>query len=47
VLKPGKNFHFCEAEIFELENNEKKLIAKASSTMAVVRDKNFKDKYSE
>ncbi len=47
VLKPGKNFHFCEAEIFELENNEKKLIAKASSTMAVVRDKHFKDKYSE
>jgi uncharacterized protein (TIGR00369 family) len=47
VLKPGKNFHFCEAEIFEMESNEKKLIAKASSTMAVVRDKSFKDKYSE
>ena len=46
VLKPGKNFHFCEAEIFEMENNEKKLIAKASSTMAVVRDKSFKDKYT-
>jgi len=45
VVKPGKNFHFCEAEIFQIENGEKKTIAKASSTMAVVRDKNFKDKY--
>jgi uncharacterized protein (TIGR00369 family) len=47
VIKPGKNFHFCEAEIFELHNNEKKIIAKASSTMAVVSDNKFKDKYSE
>lgn len=47
VLKPGKNFHFCEAEIFELHNNEKKIIAKASSTMAIVRDSKFKDKYTE
>jgi uncharacterized protein (TIGR00369 family) len=47
VLKPGKNMHFCEAEIFEMENGEKKLIAKASSIMALVRDKGFKDKYIE
>lgn len=47
VLKPGKNFHFCEAEIFEIEGGERKIIAKASSTMAVVRNKNFTDKYSE
>jgi uncharacterized protein (TIGR00369 family) len=46
VEKPGKNFHFCEAEIFQIDNNKKKIIAKASSTMAVVRDKNFNDKYS-
>lgn len=37
VVKPGKNFFFCEAEIF-IERHEKTiLIAKSSSTMAVVR----------
>jgi uncharacterized protein (TIGR00369 family) len=46
VEKAGKNLHFCEAEIFQIIENEKKVIAKSSSTMAIVRDKHFKDKYS-
>ena len=36
VLKPGKGFHFCESEVYTLQKNRKVLIAKASSTMAVV-----------
>jgi uncharacterized protein (TIGR00369 family) len=44
VIKPGKGFHFCEAEIFALKDGEEKLIAKASSTMAVV-DRQMNDKY--
>ncbi len=46
VIKAGNNFHFCEAEIFAENNGEKKLIAKSSSTMAVVKDK-VNDKYGD
>lgn len=45
VIKPGKNIHFCEAEVFQIVNKEIKLIAKASSTMAIVNNPNFSDKY--
>lgn len=46
VVKPGKNFHFCEAEIHAEHHGERKLIAKATSTMAVVREK-VNDKYGD
>lgn len=46
VVKAGNNFHFCEAEIFAEKNGERKLIAKASSTMAVVRGR-LNDKYGD
>ena len=36
VLKAGKRFHFCEAEIFSVSQESYTLIAKASSTMAVI-----------
>lgn len=36
VLKAGKRFHFCEAEIFSVYNDVYTLMAKASSTMAVI-----------
>lgn len=36
VLKAGKRFHFCEAEIFSVHNDVYTLMAKASSTMAVI-----------
>ncbi len=46
VLKAGNNFHFCEAEIFAEKDGERKLVAKATSTMAVVKDK-VNDKYGD
>lgn len=37
VDKPGKRFHFCQGEIYYLnEHNEEVTVAKGSSTMAVV-----------
>ncbi|CAN5579035.1 PaaI family thioesterase [soil metagenome] len=36
VVKSGKKFNFCESEIFAVNNDQRKLIAKASSTMATV-----------
>jgi uncharacterized protein (TIGR00369 family) len=37
VIKPGKRFHFCEGEIYYLdESGEEVTVAKGSSTMAVV-----------
>lgn len=47
VIKPGKKFHFCEAEIYAGLSQENVLIAKASSTMAIVSDTQFSDKYTE
>lgn len=46
VVKPGRNFHFCEAEIYVENKGERKLIAKATSTMAVVKEK-VNDKYGD
>lgn len=46
VLKAGQRFHNTEAELYAVNNGESKLIAKASSTMAVVRDK-VNDKYGD
>lgn len=40
VVKPGNNLHFCEAEVFTIdENGKEKLIAKATTTMAVITPK--------
>ena len=36
VIKPGKRFHFCEAEIYYLKDGEEVIVAKGSATMAVV-----------
>ncbi|MES2764448.1 MAG: PaaI family thioesterase [Bacteroidota bacterium] len=37
VVKPGRNMHFCEAEVFTIdESGVEKLIAKATTTMAVI-----------
>ena len=41
VLKPGKKLHFCEAEIWEENSDSNKLIAKASSSMAVIFPEDF------
>ncbi len=41
VLKPGKKLHFCEAEIWEEQSGGNKLIAKASSSMAVIFPEDF------
>lgn len=35
VVKPGSMFHFCESEVYIINNGEEKLIAKATTTMAV------------
>ncbi|MCB0737537.1 MAG: PaaI family thioesterase, partial [Bacteroidetes bacterium] len=40
VEKPGSNFFFCEAEVYMINyENEKVLIAKSSSTMAMIKPK--------
>jgi len=37
VVKPGKRFHFCEAEVYYLkEDGGEVIVAKGSATMAVV-----------
>lgn len=36
VVKSGKKFNFCESEIYSEFNNQRKLIAKASATMATI-----------
>ena len=36
VVKPGKRFHFCEAEVYYLKEGEEVTVAKGSATMAVV-----------
>ena len=46
VVKAGNNFHFCEAEIFAENDRGTKLIAKATSTMAIVKEK-LGDKYGD
>lgn len=41
VLKPGKKLHFCEAEIWGVDGEKRKLLAKASSVMAVIFPEDF------
>jgi len=36
VLKQGKKINFCEAEVYVLNNNQEKLIAKVSTSMITV-----------
>lgn len=36
VLKPGRKIVFCEAEVYALRGEERKLIAKATTSMAVI-----------
>lgn len=36
VLKAGKKLSFCESEVWSIHNGDRKLIAKASATMAVI-----------
>jgi uncharacterized protein (TIGR00369 family) len=36
VVKSGKKFNFCEAEIYSEYKDQRKLIAKASTTMATI-----------
>lgn len=36
VLKQGRKMNFCEAEVWSLKNQEKTLIAKASTTMVTI-----------
>jgi uncharacterized protein (TIGR00369 family) len=37
VIKPGRQVMFTEAEVYALNGDERKLVAKASATMAVVK----------
>lgn len=37
VVKPGKRFHFCEAEVYYItEEGKEVIVAKGSATMAVI-----------
>lgn len=36
VLKPGSKLHFCESEVWTENSGEQKMIAKATTTMAVI-----------
>jgi uncharacterized protein (TIGR00369 family) len=36
VLKQGRKMHFCEAEVWCIKGEERKLVAKASASMIVV-----------
>lgn len=36
VDKPGKRFHFCEGELYYLQGEEKVIVAKGNTTMAVL-----------
>jgi uncharacterized protein (TIGR00369 family) len=36
VLKKGSRMHFCEAEVWAVSENERTLIAKATTTMALI-----------
>lgn len=40
VLKPGRNIHFCESEVWAVQDGKEILVAKSSSSMAVVRGRN-------
>jgi len=36
VIKPGRKVNFCEAEVWSVKGEERNLIAKATTTMAVI-----------
>ena len=36
VLKQGRKLNFCEAEVYMINNGERKMIAKSSATMATI-----------
>ena len=36
VVKPGKRFHFCEAEVYYIKDGEEVTVAKGSATMAII-----------
>ncbi len=36
VVKPGKALHFCEADVFNIVDGNEKLVARASTCMAVI-----------
>ena len=36
VLKPGRQIHFCESEVWAVSGGKETLVAKASSSMAVM-----------
>lgn len=37
VQKAGKQFHFVESELYAINGDERKLVVKANTTMAVIR----------
>lgn len=37
VLKPGRQIHFCESELWAVSEGKEQLIAKSSSSMAVMQ----------
>ena len=43
VDKAGKRFHFCASEIYYLRGDEKVIVAKSTTTMAVVEASAIKD----
>lgn len=42
VVRAGNRIHFCEAEVWNIRNNEEKLVAKATTTMSIVVPKKMK-----
>ncbi len=39
VIKPGRKMHFCEAEVWCFGEQERVLVAKATTTMAIIQPK--------
>ncbi len=44
VIKPGKRMHFCESEVYAVNDGKRTLISKATSIMAIVEEM-MDDKY--
>ena len=42
VIKAGRMLHFCEGEVLMRDGNDEVLIAKATSTMAVIRESDLR-----
>lgn len=36
VIKAGQRVHFCESEVYQIQDGEKLLLAKATATMAII-----------